>query len=158
MRHGPAEDVAESGRDFDRALTSAGRTRVRRVADLLVSAGEAPARIFASPLVRTQQTAAIVAEVAALPAPTRADPLAPGYDARAFLDGLLAAPEANDRAMVVGHEPDMSDLAHYVLRDAAGAAGFGLVGFEKAMVVAIDVQGGVATLARVLDPRELKLS
>lgn len=66
MRHGPAEDHAASGRDFDRALTASGRERVRDVARALVEGGEAPLVILTSPLVRALQTAEIVAGVVQL--------------------------------------------------------------------------------------------
>ena len=61
MRHGPAEDVAASGRDFDRALTGAGRARVVRVAEVLKREGEIPSTVWTSPLARARATAEIVA-------------------------------------------------------------------------------------------------
>jgi phosphohistidine phosphatase SixA len=165
MRHGPAEDVADSGRDFDRELTTSGRLRVRRVAELLVAADERPAFLWASPLVRTNQTAQLVAEICGAAPPTLADALAPGHDARRFLDEALAA-ATGPSIMLVGHEPDMSDLAEYALaREKAAIAStggtipppFGLVGFDKAMVAIfhIDDATGRRVLARTLDPREL---
>jgi phosphohistidine phosphatase len=166
MRHGPAEDVADTGRDFDRELTTSGRLRVRRVAELLVSSNEQPAILFASPLVRTNQTAQLVAEICGVAPPTLADALAPGHDARRFLDETLATAASVSSIMIVGHEPDMSDLAEYALArgksPAASRGGtipppFGLVGFDKAMVaiIAIDDATGQRKLARTLDPREL---
>ena len=59
MRHGPAEDHHAAG-DAARALTTSGRERVRQVAELLVTEGEAPKHIVSSPLVRALQTAEIV--------------------------------------------------------------------------------------------------
>lgn len=166
MRHGPAEDVADSGRDFDRALTISGRTRVRRVAELLVSSREQPGLLFASPLVRTNQTAQLVASICGLAPPTLIDALAPGHDVRRFLDQTLAQPPG-DSVMIVGHEPDMSDLAEYALaRPSAVPAPptggtipppFGLTGFDKAMVAifTIDDATGDRRLVRTLDPRSL---
>jgi len=61
MRHGPAEDHADSGMDSDRALTVSGRERVRSVAKLLLELDEAPLVVITSPLVRAVQTAEVVA-------------------------------------------------------------------------------------------------
>jgi phosphohistidine phosphatase len=66
MRHGPAEDHADSGMDGDRALTANGRDRVRAVAALLVDLNEEPLSIITSPLVRAVQTAEVVASVTVL--------------------------------------------------------------------------------------------
>src|SRR5581483_10020187 len=44
VRHGPAEDTATSGKDFDRVLTPSGRERVREVARALGKADDARSR------------------------------------------------------------------------------------------------------------------
>ena len=157
MRHGPAEDVADTGRDFDRVLTPSGRTRVQRVAELLLAEGEAPNALQTSPLLRTQETAAIVASVCKLPEPTIAERLAPGHDARGFLDRLVTRAGLEDRIMIVGHEPDMSELTDYVLRRDARGEQVGFGGFEKAMVVVFEIAGEKRTLVHTLDPRTLSL-
>jgi phosphohistidine phosphatase len=61
MRHGDAVDIAES--DSARPLSDLGRTEVRQVAEGIASMGAQPTHIFASPRVRAQQTAQIVADV-----------------------------------------------------------------------------------------------
>ncbi|HEY6463640.1 MAG TPA: phosphohistidine phosphatase SixA [Polyangiaceae bacterium] len=154
MRHGPAEDHSESGVDADRALTVAGRERVRAVAEALAEAGEAPLTILTSPLVRAVQTAEIVAMVTGLGKRggsvevRRA--IAPGGDAARLVHAL--ASEERKRVMVVGHEPDLSGLV------ASLVGHFGR-GFDKAMVVGVHVpnQGGDPTLRFVLDPKTRKL-
>jgi phosphohistidine phosphatase len=65
VRHGPAEDAATSGADSDRALTAAGRERVRAVARALIEIDEVPRLVVSSPLVRAVQTGEIVALAAA---------------------------------------------------------------------------------------------
>ena len=59
LRHGEAEPYAR--RDAERELTARGREQVRRSAAQLV--GEPLDRIWVSPYVRAQQTAALVCEV-----------------------------------------------------------------------------------------------
>jgi phosphohistidine phosphatase len=152
MRHGPAEDHAESGADSDRALTAAGRERVRAVAKLLVDSEETPLTIVTSPLVRAVQTAEIVAMVTRLgerdgSVEVRRD-IAPGGNALRLV--LQLASDERRRVMLVGHEPDLSGLV------AALVGRFGR-GFDKAMVVGVQVpaQGGDPRLRFVLDPKTL---
>src|SRR4051812_35657828 len=114
MRHGPAEDFSASGRDADRALTSSGRDRVRDVAKALLDADEAPHVILTSPPLRARQTAEIVAAVTGLTArggaiETSAE-IAPGGDGAGLVRSLVSA--HRKRAMIVGHEPDLSALVH----------------------------------------------
>jgi phosphohistidine phosphatase len=156
MRHGPAEDEASSGRDEDRALTASGRDRVRIVAQALLQENEAPHALFTSPLVRALQTAEIVAAVTKLAArgervETRRE-IAPGGDAHAFVDELLK--NKRKRAMLVGHEPDLTSLVEVLLGRPLPW------GMQKAMVVGLTMEEGTtpATLRFVLDPKTLAWS
>ena len=149
MRHGPAEDYASSGRDFDRVLTAAGRERVRRVTEKLIERGETPRAIFSSPLARALQTAEVVAAMAP-PAEAVAvrREIAPGGDAQGLIKELQLA-EAK-RIMLVGHEPDISWLCSQLL------SGEWSGGFEKAMVVGLRLKIGEPTELRfVLEPKTL---
>ena len=151
MRHGPAEDYAASGRDFDRALTASGRDRVRAVAQKLREMDEAPKLVVASPLVRAQQTADIVVrELGLAPVETERD-IAPGGDAPTFVRAAAAA--GKKRLMVVGHEPDLSELVVHLLGEPFR---FDML---KAMVVGLRVQTGKRTELRfVLDPKTLEIT
>jgi phosphohistidine phosphatase len=157
MRHGPAEDRAASGRDFDRALTASGRDRVRDVARALHEGGEGPHRIITSPLVRALQTAEIVAALVKLAdqggtVEVRRE-LSPGGDAPGLVRELLEA--GAKRVMLVGHEPDLADLAaHLAGRDFRA-------GLQKAMVVGLgsvkdDPAARPLRLRFILDPRSLE--
>jgi phosphohistidine phosphatase len=156
MRHGPAEDRADSGLDGDRALSPSGRDRVRGVAKVLLDGDEAPAHIVTSPLARSVQTAEIVALATKLS--TRGGTvevrreLSPGQAAEAILVARRAALDGRKRVLLVGHEPDLSAVA------SAFLAGFEMP-FDKAMVVGLQVpaEGGRGRLRFVLDPRTLKL-
>ncbi len=156
MRHGPADDRADSGLDSDRALTPKGRERVRGVAKMLLDLEEAPAHIITSPLVRAVQTAEIVAIVSKLGARGGAvqvrRELSPGAAADAVLFARRAAHDQAKRVLLVGHEPDLTGVAATLLH------GFHRT-FDKAMVVGLHVptDGGEASLRFVLDPRTLTL-
>jgi phosphohistidine phosphatase len=162
-RHGPAEDAAPSGLDGDRALSDAGRKRVRSVARALVGFDEAPLHLASSPLVRAVQTAEIIALVAAADdRPCTVEirrELAPGGEAVALARAFAA--EGRRRVMLVGHEPDLSGLVDSLL------GGFDRP-FDKAMVVGLQLrsgrhgEGGAQGALRprlrfVLDPRALRL-
>lgn len=151
MRHGPAEDQAESGRDGDRALTPSGRDRTRSVAKALADAGESPATIFTSPLVRCVQTAEIVAIATKLAdrggAVETHHALSPGGPSMRLVKELEANPRP--RVMLCGHEPDVSHLVAEILGKPLD------VPFQKAMVVGLRLKDGRAELRFVLDPKTL---
>ena len=157
MRHGPAEDQARSGRDFDRRLTPSGRTRTELVARELAKNDERPKRILSSPLARTIETAEVVIATLALDLlPESREELAPGGDSLALLREL--AEQGARRVMLVGHEPDVSGLTASLLPNWSR-------GFDKAMVVGLKVDRGaitsrssddvVALLRFVLEPKRL---
>jgi len=149
MRHGPAEDFAPSGSDADRALTAPGRDRVRAVAKLLAAEDEAPRVILSSPLVRALQTAEIVAAECGIDRVETTRDLAPGGDASAFVAALVR--DRRKRAMIVGHEPDLSELV-------ATLCGSFSRDMLKAMVVGLHVRAGETTRLRfVLDPKDLRV-
>ncbi len=149
MRHGPAEDYSASGRDADRALTSSGRDRVRDVAQALLDADEAPNVILTSPLVRARQTAEIVAAVTDLGARAGAveiaEEIAPGGDIAGLARRLVGA--HRKRAMLVGHEPDLSALVHALTSRR--------VEMLKALVVGLSADDDGVRVRFVLDPKSL---
>jgi phosphohistidine phosphatase len=152
MRHGPAEDVSSTGRDADRALTPSGRERVRDVAHTLVREDEAPNVILTSPLVRALQTAEIIAAVTKLEArggtvETTRD-IAPGGDATALVRHLVD--QKQKRAMLVGHEPDLSELIHRLTKRQTEML--------KGMVVGIAAEDTGMRLRFVLNPKTLELA
>src|ERR1051325_10335897 len=98
MRHGPAEDAAPSGRDFDRSLSESGRARTTAVARELERRDERPVRILSSPLRRAVQTADIVAGVLGGSVEVRSE-LAPSEAAPDILSELLRGGAA--RVLVV---------------------------------------------------------
>ena len=148
VRHGPAEDTASSGKDFDRALTPSGRDRVRDVAKALGRAGEEPRVILSSPLVRALQTAEVIAaELGVAQVETTRD-LAPGGDAVALLRSLVV--QKRKRAMVVGHQPDLTVLVESVTGDRFP------YDMTKSMVVGLREADGKTVLRFVLDPKTLE--
>lgn len=148
VRHGPAEDTATSGKDFDRALTPSGRERVRDVAKALGRAGEAPKVILSSPLVRALQTAEVIAAELGIALVETTRDLAPGGDAVALLRSLVA--QKRKRAMVVGHQPDLTILVEEM---TGGRFPYDMT---KSMVAGLRADEGSTQLRFVLDPKTLE--
>jgi len=115
----------------------------------LVKACEAPRAIVSSPLVRARQTAELVAPFASDSKTVVIDEsLAPGGDCAAFVRSH--ATRGSRRLMVVGHEPDLSELIAELLESAFEQD------MQKAMVVGLRLSGeGPAELRFVLEPKGL---
>jgi phosphohistidine phosphatase len=118
IRHAKAEARAVLGsigkKDAMRPLTDAGRKDMRKAAKGLRTLVPEIDVLAASPLVRAQETAAIISErYDAMPV-TELAPLAPGGSKQAVLDWLRDQPESATVALV-GHEPDLGILASWLL-------------------------------------------
>jgi phosphohistidine phosphatase len=135
IRHARAADRGPGTRDASRRLTKGGRADMRKAAKGLARLIVKLDVLATSPLVRARETADIVADVLDSPAPNEVEWLAPG-GAPAKLLAWIAGQPAQATVALVGHEPDLSRFAGYVLSGAAetfiefkkGAAG--LIGFE----------------------------
>ena len=137
VRHAEAIERSATAPDASRYLTPKGRLSFRRIARNVRKAGAAPDVIFTSPLLRSVQTAEILAERLKHKGEvvvTRE--LSPGFDLRA-LRTLLAGAGNPMEAAFVGHEPDLGDLAATLL---AVPGGFPL---RKGAIVAVEVDGNV---------------
>ncbi len=116
LRHGLAVPRGTPGfADDDRPLTPDGERRVRQVGRTLRRLGVKLDRIATSPLPRALRTAEIVAEALQKPESIEVvEGLRAGRDA-ASIAGWLAG-RTDDRLMIVGHNPSLSDLlAHLVV-------------------------------------------
>jgi phosphohistidine phosphatase len=110
LRHGIAADVGPKGSgDAGRTLTEEGIGKMQEEARGLRLLGLRPDVLLSSPLVRARQTAEIVGRALNIEMQL-ADALAPGCDL-ARLRGLLGEHRGAERVMIVGHEPDFSELA-----------------------------------------------
>lgn len=108
LRHAHAGDSAAwQGDDTLRPLTHKGERQADRLGRLLADVGFRPDALVASPLARARQTAEIVAPLlgAAVRVDDRLADLGFG-ELEALLDDL----GASERVMLVGHDPDFSDL------------------------------------------------
>jgi phosphohistidine phosphatase len=137
VRHAIAEE-RDSRRwpgDAERPLSSQGLTRARRAAQGLKRIAPRPVRVLASPLMRTQQTAAILSQFALWPANARCQLLEPGASTQELLK--LLAGRGEHCIGLIGHEPDLGRLLALCLRGSLGNSalqlrkmGAALVSFE----------------------------
>lgn len=138
MRHGIAEDVSRDSSDSQRALTSEGIRKTTEVAEGLRALDLRLDAILSSPLRRARETADIVARRLAPGCPVELTPvLAAGAEPHAMVTGLHL-PRRAEHVLLVGHQPDLGELASYLL---TGSAQRLAVPFKKAGVAAIEVDG-----------------
>ena len=136
VRHAVAEDAAPDGDDASRRLTKKGRRRFERLVRLLDSTGVEIDRIATSPLVRTRETAEILAEtLGSRPSIEVVEALAPGADWRALVEWTIRQDAA--RVAWVGHAPCVGRLVALTIGD--GTAG---IRMQKGSVAAIRLDDG----------------
>lgn len=159
IRHGIAVPRGSPGiiDDAARELTADGAKKTRRAVRGLVRLGVDLQRIWSSPLVRARQTAEILAEAFPDAGAVRSlRALAPEGD----FDRILAAlskSESLKEAALVGHEPDLGELASLLLTGRRVP----FLEFRKGGVACIDLesseQPGRGRLEWLLTPRQLRL-
>jgi phosphohistidine phosphatase len=150
LRHAEAEPHGARP-DSDRTLTPRGEQQARTAGVALARLGVRFDVVLFSPKVRARRTAELAAE--GWSAEQRAllqehAPLAGAFGGSGALDAL-AGVSGDGRALLVGHEPDMSG----VLAELTG----GRVDFKKGGVAALRLEGAGGELMVLLRPRELAL-
>jgi phosphohistidine phosphatase len=136
LRHGIAEEGRIGMNDSDRELTTDGRRRLRETLRALASAEVNPSLIVSSPLTRALQTAEIARSVFKTKAAVlRTKALTPNAPVEQVWDEIRAH-RGEAELMLVGHEPQFSNLAAYLL----GAREL-RVDFKKGAVLRLDLEG-----------------
>jgi phosphohistidine phosphatase len=116
LRHADADTVAPS--DDERFLSEKGMLQAQRVARFCEAHALRPAVIFTSPLRRAHQTGALLAEKVGVELRT-ARWLSSGATPEMLLREL-AEYRNLESAMLVGHEPDFSQFAAFLIGAAHG--------------------------------------
>jgi phosphohistidine phosphatase len=115
LRHGIAEELSPDKKDEDRGLTAEGHAKMKWIARGLERALPKVGAIYSSPLLRAVQTSLWVSKAyRSRVNVTTSDALTPGAKTRDFFD-LLASIRVT-RAIVVGHEPSLSDNVRKLTR------------------------------------------
>ncbi len=130
------------GPDADRPLTGKGRRRMALHAQALVVLGEHIDLVVTSPYVRARETAEILADAFRVKPPIELDNgMAPGGNYMKMLHAL-AQRCAGQAVALVGHEPDMSEMAETLLGRSSDID----IEFKKGAVCRIDLRDGAETL------------
>jgi phosphohistidine phosphatase len=150
LRHADAEPHGTRV-DFDRRLTTRGE-RQARAAGLAIGRLQASFdAILFSPRVRARQTAEIAAECIgedACRVLSEHPPLSGGFDAAQALEAI-ATVAGEQRVLLVGHEPDLSN----VVAELTGAR----VDLKKGGLTVVRLEGAGGELVVLMRPRELAL-
>jgi phosphohistidine phosphatase len=155
IRHGLAEERGDAWPDdTKRPLTEQGMARLRRSARALARLGTIVDVVLTSPLVRTRQTAEIMAAAfSPHPSLTNVDALAPGGTPPAIA-AEIEKQNRRHRILIVGHEPGLGELAAWLI----GARN--PIEFKKGGICRIDVDGstlrGGGALRWMLTPKILR--
>src|SRR5262249_24698782 len=151
-----------SSKDAGRPLTMGGRAKMKQATVGLRELELKFNLVLTSPLLRARQTAEAVAEVLDLQHRVKIiESLAPG---RAFATGEGGHAEISlelgafqfDRALLVGHQPDLSELASFLLTGNRNLN----VEFKKGSICAMEVASlpprGPALLKWLMTPKQLR--
>ncbi len=158
LRHGIAIERGTRGytKDSDRPLTPEGCKKMRRIARMLRRFKLSFDLILSSPYVRARQTAEIVAKV--LKAEDRmkfSEHLAAEGDAEELVEQLRRLYHSPQSILLVGHEPDLSQLISVLLTGQPNLA----LTLKKGGLCKLNVQrlvyGRCATLEWLLTPRHM---
>lgn len=155
LRHGIAEERRADLVDGRRSLTPEGRQRTDAVLQRLLELGLACDLLLSSPYTRARQTAELARLAGLAPDLELAAALAPEGESWSLLQLWLAdtSPRPGWRRLaLVGHEPDLGQLAARLIGAPAGA-----ITLKKAGValVALPQDGSAARLKLLLSPRSL---
>jgi phosphohistidine phosphatase len=136
VRHGIAGPAPRGMSDSDRHLTPDGKQKMHRIAVGLKRLGVVPDAVLSSPLRRAEETAAVVTKTLAGQLHVEIyQLLAPGHDPAEVLKGLRPHRAARE-LMLVGHQPDLGQLASHLLTRSSRLAP---LPFKKGAVAAIQV-------------------
>lgn len=152
LRHADAGDpMAWDGPDAARPISDKGRKQAKRLGDHLRTIGYQTGAVITSPKLRAAQTAETVADRIDMTV-IEDDRLAGSLDLE-IVEEILRDAGDPDRAMLVGHDPDFSELLS-VLCAAAGVA------MRKGALARIEIDrplhAGGGTLRWLLPPDALK--
>jgi phosphohistidine phosphatase len=141
--------------DRKRPLTSEGVARFKRVVEGLKDFDVKLELVLTSPLVRAHHTAELlVAGIGGKPRLDTLEALAPGGGMPQVLEAITKVSKRAKHIALVGHEPDLGELAARLLRAR------GTIEFKKGAVGCIDLDGamptGPGTLRWLLPPRALR--
>jgi len=159
LRHGIAVERGTPGyeSDFDRPLTSDGKEKMCKIAAVIRRMEIKFDHIFSSPYIRARQTAEIVARNLDPAMKVEfTDTLATQGTSAKVIRFLKELEPASREVMLVGHEPNLSELASLLCSGGTDS----LIVFKKGGFCKLSTEtlrtGRCASLEWLLTPRQLK--
>jgi phosphohistidine phosphatase len=148
LRHGIAEDHAPGGDDRERALTADGRARIERAGPAWRKAMGSVDLVFASPLLRAQETAQLLVDALGCGVALQTLPeLAPDERPLEMLTRLQRELQKGRAAVAcVGHEPHLGSLLGLLLTGSKNTP----LPLKKGMLVGVEVESGASMLGRLV--------
>ncbi len=146
LRHGEAVPHESRPSDDDRELTPRGERQAEAAGVALARLGVELAACYTSPKVRARDTSRLCCRSLGVD-PETVDALRGGFDSEDLRE-LLLAHEDDDDVLLVGHEPDLTQLIH----DCTGAR----VEMKKGGLAAVKLRGASGELSVLMRPRELE--
>jgi phosphohistidine phosphatase len=143
LRHGEAEPHGTRP-DPERRLTTRGESQSRAAGRAIVALGDDFGAVLSSPRVRALDTARLAAGTWG-GEPQVHEPLSSGFGARDALEALRSS--GGERVLLVGHEPDLSNI----VAELTGAR----IDLKKGGLVIVRLEGGSGEVVSLLRPREL---
>jgi len=160
LRHAIAVERGTPGYEVDstRPLTPDGARKMHSIAEGMVRLKIDPDIIISSPYLRARQTADIVAEAFHLRRSVELhDALSPGGDPARLLGDLGQLAANRKSVLLVGHEPDLSELASTLIAGSLDVS-LDLRKGGLCLLAAPSLHyGQCATLKWLLTPRQLML-
>ena len=160
LRHAIAVERGTAGHEVDstRPLTPDGARKMQRIAAGMAKLGLKLDVILTSPYLRARQTAEIVGSVFRMPHSIQINEwLSPGGDQARFMDELAERYAGRKGLLLVGHEPDLSELASTLICGSLDAA----IDMKKGGLCHLSSEsphyGQCAILRSLLTPRQLVL-
>lgn len=134
LRHGVAEERRAGRTDSARALTGAGKVKLRQVLEIARAAGVKPSLILTSPYLRAAQTAEMAAQILGCADPiVQTDALLPSSPPQAVWR-LIREQAGHTAILLAGHEPLLSKTASFLL-----GASWALMDLKKGALLRIDL-------------------
>jgi phosphohistidine phosphatase len=160
LRHGLAVERGTHGFEDDdtRPLTPKGRRQLQKTTAAIKKLEPEFDLILSSPLLRAKQTAEIVADRLKLKKRLKfSDALAPGGRATDLIRQLEQEKPAPGKILLVGHEPDFSQLVSLLVSGNMDM----LLDFKKGGLGKLETSrlrpGKCATLLWLLTPKQMKM-
>lgn len=156
LRHAKAEALVPGQNDFDRPLASRGRDDAQLMGRVVAKLGCVPDAIVSSPAARAKQTAEAAARAMKFGGAIAMEPSLYDASGETWLEAIGALPAGVSCALIVGHEPGISEAAGLLCGGDSGSIDVptaGLLAFEAGVDRWRDLAEGEASLRWHLRPK-----